>query len=137
MAKTKHAEYYQLHIWELPVRFFHWFNALCVFTLGVTGFLMAKPIFIVSAGDASSQHLYGTTRFIHLLTSSHSISSLEPIGDLWAIASLAGKTSSLEQRQSGGRFFKSYAWTSFSSVNFPSNRRGSMLWQGSCIPSFI
>ena len=67
MAKTKHAEYYQLHIWELPVRFFHWFNALCVFTLGVTGFLMAKPIFIVSAGDASSQHLYGTTRFIHLL----------------------------------------------------------------------
>jgi Ni/Fe-hydrogenase 1 B-type cytochrome subunit len=67
MAKTKHAEYYQLYVWELPMRFFHWINALCVFVLGVTGYLIAKPIPILSAGDASSQYLFGTNRFIHFV----------------------------------------------------------------------
>jgi len=67
MAKIKHAEYYQLYTWELPTRLFHWFNALCVFTLGVTGYLIAKPIPIISAADASSQYLFGINRFIHFL----------------------------------------------------------------------
>ena len=67
MANTKHAEYYQLYIWELPTRLFHWLNAFCVFTLGVTGFLIAKPLSVMSAGDASSQYLFGINRFIHFL----------------------------------------------------------------------
>lgn len=67
MAKTKYAEYYQLYIWELPTRFFHWLNALCVLILSVTGYLIAKPIPIMSGGDASSQYLFGINRFIHFL----------------------------------------------------------------------
>lgn len=67
MAKIKLAEYYQLYIWELPTRFLHWLNALCVFILGVTGFFIAKPLPIMSAADASSQYLFGINRFIHFL----------------------------------------------------------------------
>jgi Ni/Fe-hydrogenase 1 B-type cytochrome subunit len=67
MADVKHAEYYQLYIWQLPVRFFHWLNALSVFVLGVTGFFIAKPLPIMSAGDASSQYYFGILRFVHFL----------------------------------------------------------------------
>jgi hypothetical protein len=43
MNKIPYAEYYQVYVWELPVRFFHWANALCVFILGVTGYLIGSP----------------------------------------------------------------------------------------------
>lgn len=67
MAKVKHAEYFQLYVWELPVRIFHWVNVLCIFILGITGYLIAKPLPLMSAGDASSQYLFGINRFIHFL----------------------------------------------------------------------
>ena len=67
MAKVKHAEYFQLYVWELPVRIFHWVNVLCIFVLGLTGYFIAKPLPLMSAGDASSQYLFGINRFIHFL----------------------------------------------------------------------
>jgi Ni/Fe-hydrogenase 1 B-type cytochrome subunit len=67
MAKVKHAEYFQLYVWELPVRIFHWINVLSIFVLGVTGYLIAKPLPLMSAGDASSLYLFGTIRFVHFV----------------------------------------------------------------------
>ena len=67
MARVKHAQYVQLYVWELPVRFFHWINVLSIFVLGVTGYLIAKPLPLLSAGDASSQYLFGINRFVHFL----------------------------------------------------------------------
>ena len=29
--------YRRIYVWELPVRAFHWLNALAIVTLGVTG----------------------------------------------------------------------------------------------------
>jgi Ni/Fe-hydrogenase 1 B-type cytochrome subunit len=66
MSSLPHAEYYQVYVWELPIRFFHWLNALCVFVLGVTGFLIGSPIPWQGATvEASSRYLFGWVRFIH------------------------------------------------------------------------
>jgi len=69
MAKTstKYAEYYQIYVWELPVRLYHWINALCVTVLAVTGYLIGSPIAIHSSAEASYQYWFGTVRFLHFM----------------------------------------------------------------------
>ncbi len=64
-AKTKYAEYYQVYVWQLPVRFYHWINALAVAVLIVTGYLIGNPIAIGSSAEASNQYWFGTIRFVH------------------------------------------------------------------------
>ena len=39
----------RVYVWELPVRVYHWLNALCVLVLTVTGILIAHPPAIASA----------------------------------------------------------------------------------------
>lgn len=65
--KNHHAEYYQVYIWELPIRLFHWVNALSVFVLGFTGFLIAHPIGLLSSSEAYSQYYFGWIQFVHFL----------------------------------------------------------------------
>ncbi|OGD24987.1 MAG: Ni/Fe-hydrogenase, b-type cytochrome subunit [Candidatus Aminicenantes bacterium RBG_13_59_9] len=67
MSKTPPAEYFQVYVWDLPMRFHHWLNALCVFGLGVTGFFIGRPVSIASSADASSQYLFGWLRFAHFV----------------------------------------------------------------------
>jgi len=67
MSKTPHAEYYQIYVWDLPMRFHHWLNALCVFMLGLSGFFISRPVSIASSADASSQYLFGWLRFAHFV----------------------------------------------------------------------
>ncbi len=67
MKKSPHAEYYQVYVWELPLRLFHWINALSIFVLGVTGFLIAHPIGLSSSSEAYSQYYFGWIRFVHFL----------------------------------------------------------------------
>lgn len=55
----------RVYVWELPVRIYHWVNALCMLILIVTGFLIAKPIAILSGKEASDLFLFGTIRYIH------------------------------------------------------------------------
>jgi Ni/Fe-hydrogenase 1 B-type cytochrome subunit len=55
----------RVYVWELPVRAFHWINALAICVLGVTGFLMGKPFSVTYAEEASFQYWFGTVRFIH------------------------------------------------------------------------
>lgn len=67
MKKNAHAEYYQVYVWELPVRLFHWINALSIFVLGITGFLMAHPVGLSTSAEAYSQYYFGWIQFVHFL----------------------------------------------------------------------
>jgi Ni/Fe-hydrogenase 1 B-type cytochrome subunit len=55
------------YVWELPVRFYHWINALCIVVLCVTGYLIGRPPAIQSASEASFSYWFGTVRFIHFI----------------------------------------------------------------------
>lgn len=61
-------EYKRVYVWELPVRVYHWVNALCILILTVTGILIAHPPAIASAAEASNSYWFGTNRFIHFAT---------------------------------------------------------------------
>jgi Ni/Fe-hydrogenase 1 B-type cytochrome subunit len=55
-------------VWELPVRIYHWVNALCIVALAVTGYLIGSPLAIVNNTEASFNYWFGTVRFIHFVT---------------------------------------------------------------------
>jgi Ni/Fe-hydrogenase 1 B-type cytochrome subunit len=55
------------YVWELPVRFYHWINALCIVVLCVTGYLIGRPPALQSASEASFSYWFGTVRFIHFI----------------------------------------------------------------------
>ena len=68
MENVKHSEFYQVYVWQRPVRIYHWVNAVCVLILAVTGYLIGKPLAIHSSAEASHQYWFGTVRFIHFVT---------------------------------------------------------------------
>ena len=61
-------DFKRVYVWEQPVRWFHWINALCVIVLGVTGYLIAHPPAFMSTGEASSGYWFGKLRFAHFVT---------------------------------------------------------------------
>lgn len=64
----KSPTYKRVYVWELPVRFYHWINALCVVILCITGYLIGNPPVISSSREAYQQYWFGTLRFIHFIT---------------------------------------------------------------------
>jgi len=58
----------RIYVWELPVRLYHWLNALCILILTATGFLIASPPAINTASEASFSYWFGINRFIHFAT---------------------------------------------------------------------
>lgn len=54
-------------VWELPVRIFHWLNALAITVLIITGFLIAYPPAILSSTEATNLHTFGLIRAIHFI----------------------------------------------------------------------
>ena len=57
----------RVYVWELPVRLYHWVNAVCILVLIATGILIGRPL-NASAGEASFRYWFGTVRFIHFVT---------------------------------------------------------------------
>ncbi|NOQ92571.1 MAG: Ni/Fe-hydrogenase, b-type cytochrome subunit [Flavobacteriaceae bacterium] len=55
-------------VWELPVRIFHWLNALSITVLAITGFIIANPPAIMSSAEAIDSYWFGTVRAIHFIT---------------------------------------------------------------------
>ena len=55
----------KIYVWELPVRFYHWLNAICVVILCITGYLIGSPIAVQSGSEASFGYWFGTVRFLH------------------------------------------------------------------------
>lgn len=61
------AQIRRIYVWELPVRVYHWVNALCILVLVVTGYLIGRPVAIQTAREASFSYWFGTVRFIHFI----------------------------------------------------------------------
>ena len=59
------VEYRRVYVWELPVRFYHWINAVALVLLIVTGYLIGAPIRAFYAAEAYQQYWFGWVRFIH------------------------------------------------------------------------
>jgi Ni/Fe-hydrogenase 1 B-type cytochrome subunit len=55
----------RVYVWQLPVRLYHWINALAVLVLCVTGYLIGTPLIHPSGGEASFHYAFGWVRFIH------------------------------------------------------------------------
>jgi Ni/Fe-hydrogenase 1 B-type cytochrome subunit len=67
--KARNINLREEYVWQLPVRFYHWLNALCIVTLCITGYLIGNPLAISSQAEASSSYWFGTVRFIHFFFS--------------------------------------------------------------------
>jgi len=65
--KSRKEDLREVYVWELPVRLYHWLNALCIVILCVTGFIIASPPGILSQTEASFGYWFGTVRFIHFV----------------------------------------------------------------------
>ena len=61
------ADYRRVYVWELPVRVYHWINAVALVLLCVTGYLIGAPIRAFYAAEAYQQYWFGWVRFIHFL----------------------------------------------------------------------
>jgi Ni/Fe-hydrogenase 1 B-type cytochrome subunit len=57
----------KVYVWQLPVRVYHWVNALCIVVLALTGFLIGKPIALQNAIEASFSYWFGIVRFTHFV----------------------------------------------------------------------
>jgi len=68
MMKNRSRKLVEVYVWELPVRFYHWINALCIVVLCVTGVIIADPPAIMSEGEAVFSFWFGKIRFIHFVT---------------------------------------------------------------------
>jgi len=65
---SKTYDFKRVLVWELPVRIFHWLNALCITVLAVTGFIIADPPALMSNAEAVDSYWFGTVRAIHFIT---------------------------------------------------------------------
>ena len=66
--KSRSQHLREVYVWELPVRFYHWVNALCIVILCITGFCIANPPAIMSTTEATFSYWFGIVRFIHFVT---------------------------------------------------------------------
>ena len=60
--------YEEQYVWRLPVRIYHWINAICITILFSTGLYIASPIFSPSIGEAVWYHQMAWIRYIHFGT---------------------------------------------------------------------
>ncbi len=55
----------EVYVWELPVRIFHWANAVSIVVLCVTGYLIGNPPAIQHSTPPDANYWFGWVRFIH------------------------------------------------------------------------
>lgn len=56
----------KIYVYQGPLRFWHWLNALCIVVLCVTGYLIGSPPASVP-GEASDSFLFGNIRMVHFI----------------------------------------------------------------------
>ncbi len=66
MELTK--DYKRVYVWQLPVRIFHWLNALSIAVLAITGFIIADPPAFLSNAEAWDTFWLGKVRVIHFIS---------------------------------------------------------------------
>lgn len=65
--KAATSSYLQIYVWQLPVRLYHWVNAVAIVVLSVTGYLIGNPLAIQNSAEASFSYWFGTVRFVHFV----------------------------------------------------------------------
>ncbi len=55
-----------VYVWEVPVRIFHWVNAIALVVLAVTGYLIGNPPALLTQQEAYFGYWFGWVRFLHL-----------------------------------------------------------------------
>ena len=58
----------RVYVWQLPVRLYHWVNAIAVLLLACTGYLIGHPFAIQSGTEAYDNYWFGTVRFVHFVS---------------------------------------------------------------------
>ncbi len=64
--KTRKRNLLEVYVWQIPVRFFHWINALCIVILCVTGYIIGDPPAVQHGNEAIYNYWFGWNRLIHL-----------------------------------------------------------------------
>ncbi|MCF6092734.1 Ni/Fe-hydrogenase, b-type cytochrome subunit [Microaerobacter geothermalis] len=65
-AEQVHLHSEKVYVWELPVRIFHWVNALSIIILMITGIYIGRPFISASIPEeAYYSYLMGWARYIH------------------------------------------------------------------------
>ncbi len=54
-----------IYVYEVPVRIWHWTNALAITVLAVTGYFIGSPPPSMGTGEAYDQFIFGYIRFTH------------------------------------------------------------------------
>lgn len=54
----------KVYVWEIPVRFTHWINVVCLIALSITGYYVSDPFIYAQSSD---QYIMGWMRFIHFV----------------------------------------------------------------------
>jgi Ni/Fe-hydrogenase 1 B-type cytochrome subunit len=67
MSQVLPRTYHRIYVWEFPVRFYHWMNAVCVIALIATGFVIGNPTTISYASEPHQQYWFGYVRMIHFV----------------------------------------------------------------------
>lgn len=57
----------RVYVWELPVRIYHWLNALAILVLIATGFYIGDPLALLSRNEATHQYTMGWVRYVHFI----------------------------------------------------------------------
>jgi Ni,Fe-hydrogenase I cytochrome b subunit len=58
LSKLIPTEYYEVYVWEWPVRLFHWVNFLSIMVLAATGYLIGNPFAIASIATMSGSGIF-------------------------------------------------------------------------------
>lgn len=64
MGKRPHQARRAVYVWQLPVRLFHWINALAITVLFITGLYIGNPV-LNTPGEATFNFLMGSMRMWH------------------------------------------------------------------------
>lgn len=68
--ETKYLKIHRMrrvYVWELPVRIYHWLNALSILVLTATGFYIGNPLALTSSVEPVFGFTMGTVRFVHFV----------------------------------------------------------------------
>ncbi|ABB24307.1 Ni/Fe-hydrogenase, b-type cytochrome subunit [Pelodictyon luteolum] len=55
----------EIYVWRLPVRLYHWINAICITVLFATGIYIASPVLVHPPGEAVWQKGMAWWRYVH------------------------------------------------------------------------
>ena len=65
--KSRSIPLREVYVWEMPVRIYHWINALCIVVLSITGYMIGDPLSITKGTEAYFNYWFGNVRFIHFV----------------------------------------------------------------------